>query len=84
MKELCQYIEVIDLLKEREKSEKLLNMMGSYETGRAAQICCAWIADKCGVNENEKHVFEEYLTKCTGEPDITRINMMKKTEKKGE
>lgn len=75
MQELCDAICSINLKVDTKYSEFLLTIIGSYETGRAAELVSKWIWDRCFESENENE-YSQYLTVCSGKSDDTIIKKM--------
>lgn len=72
---LCKEVDKLDMELGKRNSQKLLKMMGSFETGKAAEICCDWIAWKC--NYETRHIFEQYFSKFQGPIDDSLLKEMR-------
>ena len=69
MEELGNVIRQIDEEKLRGASERLLSAAGNYETGSAAEVCCAWIRDVCNNSKDNASVYLQYLEDSQGPAD---------------
>lgn len=58
MEKLCRLIENMDF---DNVNCRLTNMVGNYETGKASEIVCKWIYDKCFDTELYKKEYSNFL-----------------------
>lgn len=80
MDELCAIVENADLQHGKACADKLLKMMGSYETGKASEICSQFIAKTCGINITN-NIYTNYMEKCDSIPDNCLIYEMREKGK---
>lgn len=77
MEQLCNYLKSLEFATEHKNAARLLKMMESYETGKAAEIVAAWIANKCNIPTKEELDFKLYMGNSNGIPNTGLLDKLK-------